>query len=307
MFPRLLPLAALILATLACSLAPGVPTPTEPASEATIGAIVRDPPTRTPVSASAELPSGVQPTPVQAVNAEVQSGDIANPTNRARVTANLSNPDCPMPDGWTTYTVQRGDSLYRIAQNYDSDVPTLQAANCIIEARYIEVGQVIAVPGDGEGAAPAAEVAPTADTSSRILAAPGTVDLYYVLDEPDGRVGGIPMGCGNMLVPISRTVYGADTPANRVKAALEALFENESATVDSYGNPISQSSLAVESVQIDTGIARVALAGEIMFAGTCEIPLVRGQIEQTVLDDEAVNQALITINGVSLDEVFSQR
>jgi LysM repeat protein len=306
MFPRLLPLAAIILTALACSLAPGATTPTNPPTEATVGAIVRDPPTRTPVGTSAELPSGVQATPLQAVNAAVQSGGVANPTNRARVTANLSNPDCPMPDGWTTYTVQRGDSLFRIAQNYDSDVPTLQEANCIIEARYIEVGQVIAVPGDGEGV-PAAEVAPTADTSSRILAAPGTVNLYYVLDEPDGRVGGIPSGCGNMLVPVSRTVYGADTPANRVKAALEALFENTSATVEGYGNPIRQSSLAVESVQIETGIARVALAGEITFAGTCEIPLVRGQIEQTVLDDEAVNQAFITINGVSLDEVFSQR
>lgn len=307
MFPRLLPLAAIILTALACSLTPGATTPTTPPTEATVGAIVRDPPTRTPVGTSAELPSGVQATPLQAVNAEVQSGGVANPTNRARVTANLSNPDCPMPDGWTTYTVQRGDSLFRIAQSYDSDVPTLQEANCIIEARYIEVGQVIAVPGDGDSAALLPTAAATADTSSRILAAPGTVDLYYVLNEPDERVGGIPSGCGNMLVPVSRTVYGADTPANRVKAALEALFENKSATVDSYGNPIRQSSLVVESVQIETGIARVALAGEITFAGTCEIPLVRGQIEQTVLDDETVNQALITINGVSIDEVFSQR
>ncbi|MEL6272730.1 MAG: GerMN domain-containing protein, partial [Chloroflexota bacterium] len=171
--------------------------------------------------------------------------------------------------------------------------------------------QVLAVPGDGAPVqivrSEVVSTAPTVDTGSRILAAPETVDIYLVLDVPDGRVGGIPAGCGNMLVPIPTTVYGADTPANRVKAALESLFAISERSVDDYSNPLVSSDVVVGSVQIDTGVATVALSGEMTFAGVCEIPLLRGQIEQTVLDDSAVNQAIITINGQSIDAFFSQR
>ncbi|MEM6527948.1 MAG: LysM domain-containing protein, partial [Chloroflexota bacterium] len=234
-----------------------------------------------------------------------------NSTQQARVTANLSNPDCPLPVGWTTYTVQRGDSLFAIAQDYDSDVETLQEANCLVDPRYIEVEQVLAVPGEDAPAqivrSDAINTAPTADTSSRILAAPETVDIYLVLEVPDGRVGGIPAGCGNMLVPVPTTVYGADTPENRVRAALEGLFAITERTVDDYINPLVTSDMVVDDVRIDTGIATVALSGNMTFAGVCEIPLLRGQIEQTILDDAAVNQAVVTINEQSIDAFFSQR
>jgi hypothetical protein len=111
-----------------------------------------------------------------------------------------------------------------------------------------------------------------------------------------------------MLVPVTTTVYGADTAENRVQAALEALFAVQERIVEQqYINPMGSSSMRVDAVQINTGVASVALSGEMRFAGACEIPLLRGQIEQTILDDSAVNRVTITINGQSIDEFFSQR
>ncbi|MEO1439191.1 MAG: LysM peptidoglycan-binding domain-containing protein [Chloroflexota bacterium] len=309
---RVFVVCALSLPLLACLLTTApAPTPTADVDAVTEAAIVRNPPTRTPLASVPQLPAGQTATPIEIISADVQTSGITGSTQQARVAANLSNPDCALPSGWTTYTVQRGDSLFAIAQEYDSDVDTMQQANCLVDPRYIEVGQVLAVPGDGAPVqivrSEVVSTAPTVDTGSRILAAPETVDIYLVLDVPDGRVGGIPAGCGNMLVPIPTTVYGADTPANRVKAALESLFAISERSVDDYSNPLVSSDVVVGSVQIDTGVATVALSGEMTFAGVCEIPLLRGQIEQTVLDDSAVNQAIITINGQSIDAFFSQR
>jgi len=114
------------------------------------------------------------------------------------------------------------------------------------------------------------------------------------------------VGCGSRLAPAQQTVFGADSPANRVKVALEALFTLDSPP-DGFDSPVSEKAVTVDSVRINTGVATVALSGEIIIAGACEIPLVREQIKQTVLADSAVNEALVTINGESIDEAFSQR
>ncbi len=48
-----------------------------------------------------------------------------------------------------TYTVQRGDTLYRIALNYDVSMQEIMDANGIINANRIYVGQVLVIPTDG--------------------------------------------------------------------------------------------------------------------------------------------------------------
>lgn len=53
------------------------------------------------------------------------------------------------------YVVQSGDTLYRIAGQFGTNVPTLVAMNNITNPNYIYVGQVLRVPGEGEGAPPA--------------------------------------------------------------------------------------------------------------------------------------------------------
>jgi len=52
---------------------------------------------------------------------------------------------CPTPTGWGTYTIQRGDTLYRLANRYDTTVASLRTANCIT-GNLIYAGRTLRVP-----------------------------------------------------------------------------------------------------------------------------------------------------------------
>src|SRR4029077_2921839 len=47
----------------------------------------------------------------------------------------------------TTHTVERGDSLYRIAQEYGITTDALIQANGLTDPRALEVGQILMIPG----------------------------------------------------------------------------------------------------------------------------------------------------------------
>jgi LysM repeat protein len=53
----------------------------------------------------------------------------------------------PVPPSGETYTVQRGDTLFTIAQRLGTTVSALQEANNISDPNRISVGQVLIVPG----------------------------------------------------------------------------------------------------------------------------------------------------------------
>jgi LysM repeat protein len=69
--------------------------------------------------------------------------DNANSNDNAVVPANCV---VSQPAGWTTYTVQSGDTLSGIAQRGGSSVAELALANCITDARFIVVGATLFVP-----------------------------------------------------------------------------------------------------------------------------------------------------------------
>jgi hypothetical protein len=57
-----------------------------------------------------------------------------------------SDPNCPMPVGWITYTVEVGDSLSLLASQTNSTVETLAQNNCITDVDSLYTGQVIYLP-----------------------------------------------------------------------------------------------------------------------------------------------------------------
>ena len=63
-------------------------------------------------------------------------------TGNATVAGNA----CTPPAGWTSYTVQAGDTLSTIAATYSIAVEQLTSSNCLTNADVISVGQVIYVP-----------------------------------------------------------------------------------------------------------------------------------------------------------------
>ena len=61
----------------------------------------------------------------------------------------------PRTDWPYTYTVQPGDTLFRIAQNAGISLNEIQVANCITDPGAIAVGQVLRVPRPVQSAPPA--------------------------------------------------------------------------------------------------------------------------------------------------------
>ena len=53
---------------------------------------------------------------------------------------------CGAPAGWIQYTVQAGDTLYKISQLYRTTVSQLQSANCLGSSTAIYAGQKLWVP-----------------------------------------------------------------------------------------------------------------------------------------------------------------
>ena len=90
----------------------------------------------------------------------------------ARVTVTYGGP-CVVRTDWFVYTVQAGDTLFRIANRVGSNINELALANCLDNTNLIYVGQPLRVPRQ-----PAAPPTPNPTTNLRILTPlpNGTVD-----------------------------------------------------------------------------------------------------------------------------------
>ncbi|MBN2047159.1 MAG: LysM peptidoglycan-binding domain-containing protein [Anaerolineaceae bacterium] len=59
---------------------------------------------------------------------------------------NTPTADCGRPNGWSTYQIQSGDTLFSISQRYYTSVSALQTANCMNQSTQIFSGDRIWVP-----------------------------------------------------------------------------------------------------------------------------------------------------------------
>jgi LysM repeat protein len=84
------------------------------------------------------------------VEAIAAANGIANPSRirvgqTLRITGGTGSP-APVPSGGTTYVVQRGDNLFRIALRYGISYVYLAQYNGIADPSRIYVGQVLKIP-----------------------------------------------------------------------------------------------------------------------------------------------------------------
>ena len=92
---------------------------------------------------------------VQQITVTVQAQESA--------TAQANREACPMPPGWTTYRIQRGDTFLRLASDYAVTVEQIARANCFDrDTPPLEEGQMIYIPAASTPTAIALEMAQTA-------------------------------------------------------------------------------------------------------------------------------------------------
>lgn len=98
------------------------------------------PPSNTPLLSSSITPSL---TPMPGTPTAVPVSDTPLPSETPTVTL---TPSCTPPAGWSTITVQPGDTLESLAQAYNTTVKKLKAANCLMTNDLIP-GTDFFVPG----------------------------------------------------------------------------------------------------------------------------------------------------------------
>jgi hypothetical protein len=89
---------------------------------------------------------GLPPTVTIAVT-EILPTPVA-PTLSMLVFDDPRPPGCAVaiPDGWKPYTVQSGDRVFRLAVMYGTTVDEVARVNCLVDARLLQVGQVLLLP-----------------------------------------------------------------------------------------------------------------------------------------------------------------
>jgi LysM repeat protein len=106
-------------------------------------------------------------------------------------------------DGSTTYTVQAGENLFRIALRYGFTADYLAAVNGIADPRQIYAGQVLIIPGASAPAEPAPAAADPAPAPAAVapadLSAPSGSPVYHTVQR------------GETLASIARA-YGVAWP-----------------------------------------------------------------------------------------------
>lgn len=111
--------------------------------------------TTTPDAASLDLTRAVIPTVLPLPTATEETPltlptiSLGMPEPTVVIAPTIVVGDCEIPGGLEEYTVQRGDRLSRIADQFNVEIDTLADLNCIENRNNIFVGQVLYIPGDG--------------------------------------------------------------------------------------------------------------------------------------------------------------
>ena len=122
------------------------PTPTETEKQPTPTNV---PPTPTQAPTKAVLAASASPTAAVTTEPIATATEIPEPTNTATATQEgiITESGCEIPAGWTVYTVQSGETMFRLAQRAGTNVATVQDGNCLTVSSLFS-GQVIYLPLD---------------------------------------------------------------------------------------------------------------------------------------------------------------
>jgi LysM repeat protein len=92
-------------------------------------------------------------------------------------------PPAPPPAEATTYTVQRGDILNRIAQRFGVTVSALASANNLVNPSLIYAGQVLIIPGPNDTSDDSAGAPPPPSGSNKLILVDISEQRMYVYQD----------------------------------------------------------------------------------------------------------------------------
>lgn len=105
------------------------------------------------------------------------------------------------------------------------------------------------------------------------------------------------IGCGDSLVPVTRTVSAAAVP---LKAAVEELLALPRDYEGGLGNYWAGEGLRVQSAAISGGAATIRIRGTLPVAGVCDVPRIQEQINATARQFRGVRSVRVFLNGQRL-------
>lgn len=227
---------------------------------------------------------------------------IQIPGAAASVTVNPVTPDRYQPSGYeqatSTYTVQAGDSLSKIARRFDTSVTALKAANGK-SSDMIRVGEMLTVPAAGTAVATAqtvapAAAAPTPSTPSRTLApSSGAARTHTVkAGEYPGKIARQYGMTTNELLAMNSITdprklrVGQELRVSGSGSAANVDFSTETVTRSATAQPVpvlpAQSTLRAEPTEIRVIEADPLVEGDFaepepddIFENAIEIPVIR--------------------------------
>jgi LysM repeat protein len=130
------------------------------------------------------------------------------------------------------------------------------------------------------------------------------VNIYLVALGDDGQ-SGIPIGCGDSLVPVQVPVSPTVAP---LTAAIDAMLDNTAADLGlaTFDNPLASDAqdLLVDQIEIINATANIELTGRLSSAGVCEDERIRAQLQATALQYATVSNVAVNVNGTPLSNIL---
>ena len=186
---------------------------------------------------------------------------------------------CIPRNDWFTYTVQRGDTLFSIAQRANSSVAILAAANCLSNPENISAGQVLAVPNEIRS----------------------STNVVYWMQTPNRNTGSVLVACESIVSPIESSIPRISDAASNIRNSLNLLFT----TASSANNQWAGQGLNVQSVTIDnSGRANITVTGGLSLFGSCTDGVMLAQFLLSVFAESQVQSAYVTVDGQNMVQTF---
>jgi hypothetical protein len=138
--------------------------------------------------------------------------------------------------------------------------------------------------GGGDGTAPASR----------------EVKVYLVALDDGGKTGR-KIGCGDSLVPLTRTIKADGEP---LKATIEELLSVPHQYNERLGNYWWGENLKVSGVSLRGGVATIRITGRLFVAGICDEPRIEEQIKETARQFAGVRRVRVLVNGRALSEAI---